>query len=1353
MQASQIPPGSAFDQPPSTDNPSPPVARRTVFFSASSKDYEWRDRIQAALSSYYVEMWPDSTVPAGAATAWGGEKEAAIDRASVAVIMLSPDYLASPTAVIERSRLFIQRQKLNLRLFPIVVRECAWQSISEISQVEVWQLGRPIESLPGALQPMELQAIARDILRLLEEPVNPPETIAESSVNPGTDRPGSHLVSFSSDAGSVVSKARELMDDSKRNLVTSSCLIMAIAYEPDLPDASRRFLRTAIDHAIGYDSALKGFLTDGTRISENGSVFAGPSLGMVNPDVRNLLAEAEDISRRVSSSASPIEPRHLLAALLVSGQARVVRDVMNRLGKLRLAREQLRKDFLSFVEGHFASQDNMAGWQAILAPSEKITSPLPSDLKFSDATRAVFVEALRLMQESGRVQLSVSCLLFGMAAARVIEWSPTGRFLRGAIDKTGGPEGYEIALRAFDGDGDKHPRETINAEPPLGPMGRTVASVIKRAQEIFSKVSPGKKKIENRHLLAALLVDDTNNTPRSVEARLRKIGIDPKLLRKDFYNFLASRSEIDHQDILEQWHSILAPAPPDQPKPSSEESNYPSGTAGYTSEFCGVGGNRPVVDHLNMEANANRLAELIALRETQLPLAIGLFGNWGSGKSHFMNLIDQHLKALAARETDITASEHGKWCGQIVSIYFNAWHYLDTNLWASLVSQIFESLFVHLRPNEDDLTKVKKLQALLEKASGAAARAAEEVALARSVTEKARVELEAAERETLQKKMKEDGLLNELKSLSSLLPKEATEELKSQTVALLGVEKEVKTLDELRQVVAESQSLLRSIWNAAMKQPGRNWRLGWLSTALLIPIALFVLSLNPEILGRTKALVGSLVSLFPFFTWLLPKAIKARDGLKKLETLQQQAEAKRAEKLDTEKVKTAKREVTDAQANQQEAELRLEEAKAREKQLKEEAENLGPERRLGRFIEARAQSGDYRGQLGVVSLARRDFQALSDLFADKEALNRKVEAVEEKPGEKAANELKELKELKELSKSIDRIVLFVDDLDRCEPERVVDVLQAVHLLLAFPLFAVVVGVDQRCLRQSLRLQFKGLLTSEPEHKNGEANLRVRNDNAEERPATPLDYLEKVFHVPFHLPPMGETGFQTMIRRLTEPSRSEDLPHKGTPPKPPVEPSLNASLDIGTKQKPDPLESAINTPLPDPPQKTAVAPHSAGSTDQNKPPPTPSPKPPPPPQVLGSVPLQKWERDALEAYHPLVSTPRAVARLLNTYRLVRAGIPQEEWNAFKGDTQKSGEFRIVMLLLAAAAGHPAVARQWFESLRTLDDFSSLQNLKQPETDPGWPRFQKLYHETRVDQTPNLTPELFCKWLNRVEIFAF
>ena len=83
-----------------------------------------------------------------------------------------------------------------------------------------------------------------------------------------------------------------------------------------------------------------------------------------------------------------------------------------------------------------------------------------------------------------------------------------------------------------------------------------------------------------------------------------------------------------------------------------------------------------------------------------------------------------------------------------------------------------------------------------------------------------------------------------------------------------------------------------------------------------------------------------------------------------------------------------------------------------------------------------------------------------------------------------------------------------------------------HLLLAFPLFIVVVGVDSRWLLHSLR-QHSTVFKSDNEEDDGLA--------AEERvhwQSTPFNYLEKIFQVPFNLQPMNKDGFVALIDDLT-----------------------------------------------------------------------------------------------------------------------------------------------------------------------------------------------------------------------------
>jgi hypothetical protein len=99
--------------------------------------------------------------------------------------------------------------------------------------------------------------------------------------------------------------------------------------------------------------------------------------------------------------------------------------------------------------------------------------------------------------------------------------------------------------------------------------------------------------------------------------------------------------------------------------------------------------------------------------------------------------------------------------------------------------------------------------------------------------------------------------------------------------------------------------------------------------------------------------------------------------------------------------------------------------------------------------------------------------------------------------------------------SIERIVLYIDDLDRCSPETVANVLEAVHLLLALKLFVVVVGVDRRWLDRSLLSSHTALLAPD-----------------DGQPATlPRDYLDKIFHLTYTLPAMTGDGARQLLDSL------------------------------------------------------------------------------------------------------------------------------------------------------------------------------------------------------------------------------
>lgn len=1159
-------------------------AKPLVFISASHRDNSWRDRIKAKLETHVqTELWDDSQIEPG--NKWNEEIGKAIDRARVAVVLLSPDYLASETATSELRQLAQRAESGRLRLFPIVVRDCRWQDVPELRIVQVWSMGRPLEGLGDVAVEIELEKIAADITALALETAA--RTGAqEPSVLRGASDPEFR---FSKSTDAVLKRALLLVQRSRRAGVTSSCLLFALAESAGEQRDTARFVRDAIDRAGGYDAAFATFLKDSGNSLRQSASEAG-QLGRVSNNVRALLESAATFAVLTSNKRREIHQRHLFAALLVAPGRDGQPNARNRMQALGLDVPTLCREFRDFIRSN-ASGDDAEAWDVILL-------------------------------------------------------SPT------------------VA-----------PELTSDSKPAPGPASGSAQQLPSHSTQPLS------------------------NPPNG-----------------------GGQSAVD---------------------------GYTSGPAGYTSEFCGVGGSRAVADHLGVEPMAHRLAELIALRETKLPLAIGLFGDWGSGKSHFMNLMDRHMKNVA-RETPAEwarrvaepsgvglpdRADEGSWCREIVPIYFNAWHYLDANLWASLVTEIFDGLFRHLQPKQDALALVRSQ---LRDAGGAAALAEEEVVHARAAVRTASTALQEARARSEGARQAVQGLLDNLRTL---LPQVTAIRTRERVEDWLGVSAEVATLSQLVEKHRDMASLagrLHELWRRMTVRTGLWWRLGWLMGLLVVAplVVRFAAESVPflkDLLGQVgPSLQRTLGWMIGGITWLAPALVKIQRRLGQMESLQQQAEEAQAARSEDQIVIDAQQRVVQAEVAAAAAEAALATANTLEQQLTQAVDELRPERRLSRFIEARARSADYRGQLGLVSLARRDFQELSDIFADEEALQRKMDVL---PEDKA-------RELAKLGASIDRIVLFVDDLDRCQPEKVVDVLQAVHLLLAYPLFAVVVGVDQRCLRQSLRMQFRGLLTEE--HPDPEASGPALSSDADERPATPLDYLEKIFHIPFHLPSMDERGYAMLMENLTKP-----LPQPailiGGPDHEPKSSTLGSAAE-GTEISDAPTPFAEELPMPGAASASIGAAASAGATLSLEVGATST-------RTIGSVPLQQWERTAIKAYYPLVRTPRGAIRLLNTYRLVRAGIPAEDWATFRGDGATYGEFRIAMLLLASAAGYPAVAREWFKVLRTAEPNDVLRSGEVDSDSLAWLQFKEVYSATFEQITPGPTKASLVKWIDRVEQFAF
>lgn len=102
-----------------------------------------------------------------------------------------------------------------------------------------------------------------------------------------------------------------------------------------------------------------------------------------------------------------------------------------------------------------------------------------------------------------------------------------------------------------------------------------------------------------------------------------------------------------------------------------------------------------------------------------------------------------------------------------------------------------------------------------------------------------------------------------------------------------------------------------------------------------------------------------------------------------------------------------------------------------------------------------------------------------------------------------------------------RLVVFIDDLDRCLPEKAVEILEAVKLFLEAEQCVYVVGVDHRVIEQGIKVKYKALGLDE-----NKDDLPVKGD----------EYLEKIVQIPFHLPPIVRED----IEQFTAGRLSEDF---------------------------------------------------------------------------------------------------------------------------------------------------------------------------------------------------------------------
>jgi predicted KAP-like P-loop ATPase len=102
---------------------------------------------------------------------------------------------------------------------------------------------------------------------------------------------------------------------------------------------------------------------------------------------------------------------------------------------------------------------------------------------------------------------------------------------------------------------------------------------------------------------------------------------------------------------------------------------------------------------------------------------------------------------------------------------------------------------------------------------------------------------------------------------------------------------------------------------------------------------------------------------------------------------------------------------------------------------------------------------------------------------------------------------------------IDTLVVLIDDLDRCTPDRIVENLEAVKLFLSVEHTAFVIGADRRIVEHAIRSRY-----ARPAQSDSQDPRRVSELEAEDQLVR--DYLEKLVQVPYSIPRLSAAEIET-----------------------------------------------------------------------------------------------------------------------------------------------------------------------------------------------------------------------------------
>lgn len=115
------------------------MRRVNAFLSYSHKDRDWLERVSMHLAvlerKALIHLWSDTRISIGAS--WKSDIENALGASKVAILLVSPAFLASEFIWQEEMPRIMEHRKAGMEVLPLIVRPCAWLIEEDLAQLQV----------------------------------------------------------------------------------------------------------------------------------------------------------------------------------------------------------------------------------------------------------------------------------------------------------------------------------------------------------------------------------------------------------------------------------------------------------------------------------------------------------------------------------------------------------------------------------------------------------------------------------------------------------------------------------------------------------------------------------------------------------------------------------------------------------------------------------------------------------------------------------------------------------------------------------------------------------------------------------------------------------------------------------------------------------------------------------------------------------------------------------------------------------------------------------------------------------------------------------------------------------------